>query len=86
MSYDDFELFVRDMLTDPKVVQHYHSYHELFDLQQIRVRAEVDFWEHFEDSRAITGLEIWSIFEGNGPPTAVEFIGWCGLLHTSLSD
>jgi RimJ/RimL family protein N-acetyltransferase len=86
MSRDDFELFVRDLLTDPKVVEHYHSYLGLFDLQQIRVRADKDFWKHFEDSRAVTGLEIWSVFETCGPPTPESFIGWAGLLHTELSD
>lgn len=86
MSHDDFDLFVRDLLTDPKVVEHYHSYNELFDLQQIRVRAEKDFWKYFEKSRENTGLEIWSIFETYGPPTPESFIGWAGLLHTELSD
>ena len=86
MSRDDFELFVRDLLTDPKVVEHYHSYLGLFDLQQIRVRAERDFWKHFEDSRAETGFEIWSVFETSGALTAEPFIGWAGLLHTELSD
>ncbi|MGI9270843.1 MAG: GNAT family N-acetyltransferase [Woeseiaceae bacterium] len=86
MSHDDFELFVRDLLTDPKVVEHYHSYHGLFDLQMIRVRAEKDFWDHFEESRAKTGLEIWSVFETYGPPTPESFIGWAGLIHTELSD
>ena len=86
MSHEDFELFVRDLLTDPKVVEHYHSYSGLFDLQQIRVRAEKDFWEHFEASRAKTDLDIWSVFESYGPPTPESFIGWAGLLHTELSD
>ena len=58
MSRADFDLFVRNMLTDPKVVEHYHSYRGLFDLQQIRSRAEQDFWEHFEESRAGTDFEI----------------------------
>jgi ribosomal-protein-alanine N-acetyltransferase len=86
MSYDDFELFVRDMLTDPKVVEHYHQYQDLFDLQQIRVRAERDFWDHFEDSRDKTGLEIWSIFELDGAAHTKSFIGWVGMLHTELTD
>ena len=86
MSREEFELFVRDLLTDPKVVEHYHSYHGLFDLQQIRVRAERDFWKHFEDSRAEAGYEIWSVFETDGAPTPDSFIGWAGLLHTELSD
>jgi len=86
MSYDDFELFVRDMLTDPKVVEHYHAYRGLFDLQQIRVRAEKDFWQNFEASRAKPGCEIWSIFEGSARATGKAFIGWAGLLHSSLSD
>jgi ribosomal-protein-alanine N-acetyltransferase len=85
MSYDDFELFVRDMLTDPKVVEHYHQYEGLFDLQQIRVRAERDFWDHFEDSRDKTGLEIWSIFELDGSSRTKSFIGWVGMLDTELT-
>ena len=86
MSHDEFELFVRDLLTDPKVVEHYHSYSELFDLQQIRVRAEKDFWEYFEKSRAATGFEVWSVFETYGPPKPEFFIGWTGLLQTELSE
>ena len=81
-----FDLFVRDMLTDPKVVEHYHSYRGLFDLQQIRVRAEKDFWEHFADSRDNHGFEIWSVFEGLSTPAPESFVGWSGLLQTSLSD
>lgn len=85
MSHDDFELFVRDILTDPRVVEHYHSYRGLFDMQQIRVRAEKDFWQHFEASRKKSGCEIWSIFEGPTPGDDA-FIGWAGLVHTALSD
>lgn len=86
ISHKCFDIFVRDMLTDPKVVEHYHSYRGLFDLQQIRVRAEQDFWEHFEASRTNKGLEIWSIFEGPGTPSEKSFVGWAGLLHSTLSD
>jgi len=85
LTHDDFELFVRDILTDPKVVEFYHSYRELFDLQQIRVRAEKDFWQHFETSRKKCGLEIWSIFTGMVPEDKA-FIGWTGLVHTVLSE
>lgn len=85
MTHDDFELFVRDILTDPKVIEHYHSYHDLFDMQQIRVRAEKDFWQHFEASRKKCGCEIWAIFTGMVPADKA-FIGWAGLVHTVLSD
>lgn len=85
LSHDDFELFVRDLLTDPKTVAHYYEYRELFDLQQIRVRAERDFWRHFETSNRKYGYEIWSIFEGS-VPKSTAFIGWAGLVHSSLSD
>lgn len=85
MTHDDFELFVRDILTDPKVVEFYYNYRDLFDLQQIRVRAEKDFWQHFETSRKKYHCEIWSIFEGL-VPTDKAFIGWAGLVHTTLSE
>lgn len=84
MTREDFDLFVRDMLTDPNVVEYYHSYRGLFDLQQIRVRADADFWDHFEESRANTAFEIYSIFAGSVEPDS--FAGWAGLLHSSLSD
>lgn len=86
MSMQYFDIFVRDMLTDPKVVEHYHGFRGLFDLQQIRVRAARDFWDHFEQSRATTAYEIFSIFEGSGAPDREAVIGWAGLLHSSLSD
>jgi len=85
LSHSDFELFVRDLLTDPKTVAHFHAYRELFDLQQIRVRAEKDFWRHFETSNRKHGYEVWSVFEGSVPKPAA-FIGWAGLVHSSLSD
>jgi ribosomal-protein-alanine N-acetyltransferase len=86
MSLASFDIFVRDMLTDPKVVEHYHGYRGLFDLQQIRVQAARDFWEHFELSRAETPFEIFSIFEGSDTPAQEAFVGWAGLLQSSLSD
>lgn len=86
MTPGDFEHFVRDMLTDPKVVEHYHSYRGLFDLQQIRVNAQKDFWEHFEESRTGSSFEIFSIFEHGDAAEEDRFVGWTGLLHSSLSD
>jgi RimJ/RimL family protein N-acetyltransferase len=86
MSQEYFDIFVRDMLTDPKVVEHYHSYRGLFDLQQIRVRAAKDFWEHFEQTRVTTPFEIFSIFEGLGASIPNSFVGWAGLLQSSLSE
>lgn len=86
MSHSCFDIFVRNMLTDPKVVEHYHSYRGLFDIQVIRDRAERDFWQQFEASRERTGFEIWSIFVGGENPSSDSFLGWAGLLHSSLSD
>lgn len=86
MSLQCFDIFVRDMLTDPKVVEHYHGYRELFDLQQIRVQAAREFWEHFQQSRAETPFEIYSIFENSHTPAQEAFVGWTGLLQSSLSD
>jgi ribosomal-protein-alanine N-acetyltransferase len=86
MSLEDFDVFARDMLTDPKVVEHYQSYRGLFDLQQIRVRAAREFWEHFLQSRAATPFEIFSIFENSDRPSQEAFVGWAGLLQSSLSD
>ncbi len=86
MSLQCFDIFVRDMLTDPKVVEHYHGYRELFDLQQIRVQGARDFWEHFQQSRAATPFEIFSIFENSHAPAQETFVGWAGLLQSSLSE
>ena len=86
MSLESFDMFVRDMLTDPKVVEHYHDYRGLFDLQQIRVRAAKDFWEHFQQSRAKTPFEIFAIFENGSMSQQEAFAGWTGLLQSSLSD
>ncbi len=85
MLVESFDVFVRDMLTDPKVVEYYQEYRGLFDLQQIRVRAARDFWEHFQQSRAATPFEIFSIFEGSDTPAQESFVGWAGLLQSSLS-
>jgi RimJ/RimL family protein N-acetyltransferase len=86
MSLESFDIFVRDMLTDPRVVEYYHEYRDLFDLQQIRVRADRDFWEHFQQSRAATPFEIFSIFEGGDTSAQEAFVGWAGLLQSSLAD
>jgi len=86
MTLECFDIFVRDMLTDPKVVEYYHDYRGLFDLHQIRVRAARDFWEHFQQSRAHTDFEIFSIYEGTESPVKAAFVGWVGLLQSSLSE
>jgi RimJ/RimL family protein N-acetyltransferase len=86
MTLECFDIFVRDMLTDPKVVAYYHQYRGLFDLHQIRVRAARDFWEHFEQTRAQTDFEVYSIFEGVQSPKKAAFIGWVGLLRSALSE
>ena len=86
MSLESFDIFVRDMLTDPKVVEHYQGYRDLFDLQQIRVQAAREFWDHFQQSRAATPFEIFAIFENSDVPAQEAFVGWAGLLQSSLSD
>lgn len=82
-SRADFDLFVEEMLTDPAVVEHYHSYKHKTDMDLIRRQAEEDFWEYFEESRTDFGLEIYAI-RTKGDHR--KFIGWTGLLHTSLTD
>lgn len=86
MSLECFEIFVRDMLTDPNVVEYYHDYRGLFDLHQIRVRAARNFWEHFQQTRAQTDFEVFSIFEGLQAPAKTAFIGWVGLLQSALGE
>ena len=81
-SKSDFDQFVEEMLTDPKVVQFYYSYQELNTIKEVRVKALKDFWEHFEESRNDYGLEIWSGKRTDDPD---GFVGWCGLLHTELT-
>ena len=85
MSLESFDIFVRDMLTDPKVVEYYQGYRDLFDLQQIRVQAAREFWDHFQQSRAATPFEIFAIFENSDVPAQEAFVGWAGLLQSSLS-
>ncbi len=82
-SRTDFDAFVCEMLTDPAVVEHYHSYRGKTDMALIQRQAEEDFWEHFEESREMHGLEIFAIYSAND---SSKFAGWAGLLYTSLSD
>jgi len=71
------------MLTDPRVVEFYYSYRDMDDVDLIRVKAQKDFWEHFEASRTNHDLEVWA---ANTVGEISQFIGWCGLLHTELSE
>ncbi len=82
-SVSDFDIFVNEMLTDPRVVQFYYSYQDLNDLEEIRQKAESDFWNEFELSRRHYGWPTWSARERSSEGT---MIGWCGLLHGELSD
>ena len=79
----DFERFVAEMLTDARVTEFYYSYKDVDDVETIRKHARKDFWDHFQDSRDNHGLEIWAAYE-NGKTD--RFVGWSGLLHTSLSE
>ena len=82
-SQQDFDHFVTEMLTDPRVVEFYYSFRGEVDTERIRQHAKDDFWDQFEASRADHKLEIWAACEteGNG-----RFVGWSGLLYTSLSE
>lgn len=82
-SQQDFDHFVTEMLTDPRVVEFYFSFRDEVDMERIRQQATDDFWDQFEESRANHQLEIWAACEA-----AVDgrFVGWSGLLHTSLSE
>lgn len=79
----DFGRFVAEMLTDPRVTEFYFSYKDVDDLETIRQQASKDFRDHFEDSRNNHGLEIWAAYENDNTD---RFVGWSGLLHTSLSE
>jgi len=79
----DFERFVAEMLTDARVTEFYFSYKDVDDLETIRQQASKDFRDHFEDSRDNHGLEIWAAYESDNMD---RFVGWSGLLHTSLSE
>ena len=82
-SQQDFDHFVTEMLTDPRVVEFYFSFRDEVDMERIRQQATDDFWDQFEESRANHQLEIWAACEA-----AVDgrFVGWSGLLHTALSE
>ncbi len=80
-SAEDFDLFVEQLLTDPRVVEHYHSFKKLTDIGQIRKLAVKEFWDHFEESRRETGLIIWAAYDAES-----QFVGWAGLIQTDLTD
>ena len=46
-SEDDFDRFVGDMLTDPRVVEFYYQYKGLDDGREVRSMAEQDFLGRF---------------------------------------
>ena len=82
-SRSDFDFFVAQMLTDPLVVEHYHNYKNIANMDVIGRQAEKDFWEHFQESHDDYGYEIFAAYaEGD----ASKLIGWTGLLHTSLTE
>ena len=81
-SHSDFEIFVAEMLTDPRVVEFYYSYQNLNDLEAIRNKAKSDFWDEFEASRDEYAWPTWAAYERSNVEV---MIGWCGLLHGELS-
>lgn len=82
-SNEDFDTFVSEMLTDPRVVKFYRSYQCLKSLDAIRRKAELDFWDEFELSREKYAWPTWSARERFNKKA---MIGWCGLLHGELAD
>ena len=82
-SHSDFDVFVGEMLTDPRVVEFYYSYQSLDNLEAIRNKAKMDFWDEFEASRDEHGWPTWSAYERSN---VEAMIGWCGLLHGELSE
>ena len=82
-SQSDFEVFVGEMLTDPRVVEFYYSYQSLDDLEVIQNKAKSDFWDEFEASRVEYAWPTWSAYERSNEKL---MIGWCGLLHGELSE
>lgn len=82
-SSNDFDTFVSEMLTDPRVIQFYYSYQNLDSLEAIRRKAKADFWDEFESSREKHSWPTWSARERANEEV---MIGWCGLLHGELSE
>jgi RimJ/RimL family protein N-acetyltransferase len=87
LSRAAFNVFVEKILTDPKVVEFYPAYQQMRDMDTLHADAERDFWNHFEESRANAGLEIWGLFErdANKLPDR-QFYGWVGVLETELTS
>ena len=82
-SQKDFDFFVAEMLTDPRVMEFYYSFRDQVDTDRIRQQATDDFWDQFEEARTNHKLEIWAARESAGDG---RFVGWSGLLYTSLSE
>ena len=82
-GWQDFDYFVTEMLTDPRVVEFYYAFRDQVDSDRIRQQAKDDFWDLFEESRSRHKLEIWAACESAGDG---HFVGWSGLLYTSLSE
>lgn len=86
-SAKHFDTFVREMLTDPKVIEFYHSYRELGKDEDLRGKAVAEFWDQFEESRANSCFEVWAVFERREDLTAEgPMAGWVGLIQTALSN
>ena len=49
-SQQDFDCFVAEMLTDPRVVEFYYSFRDEVDMDRIRQQAKDDFRDQFEES------------------------------------
>ena len=81
----DFDVFVEDLVSDPVVMQFYHSYTPTLTNDERSAKAQTDFLKHFEESRDRYGLETWALMPLDG---SVEergrLIGWAGLLESTI--
>ena len=82
LSELDYNRFVETMLTDERVVPFFYSYQGLTDLEEIRIKAQKDFWAYFVKARK-NNLEIWAAYKEDKPKTLV---GWCGLVLSELTE
>ncbi len=85
-SAEHFDAFVAEMLTDPKVIEFYHSYREPRTDESLRRKAKADFWNQFQESRTNSHYEVWAVFERHeGLDAKSRMAGWVGLILTGLS-
>jgi len=78
----DYERFITFMLTDERVTTFYYSYQGLTEIDEIRKKANKDFWKYFTHSKA-SNLPIWAAYQHSNNNT---LIGWVGLVYSELTE